>query len=113
MLSSCKYKTIREIMNSGLHLPRSADLLLNRYIQIDYANLNSRVALLYAVYVIIVNTCDPVTIPLSEVPTNAFERLFAETLLNLTIDYRELWLLENSLCILADYYFTYCAESKI
>jgi len=113
MLSSCKYKTIREIMNSGLHLPRSADLLLNRYIQIDYANLNSRVALLYAVYVIIVNTCDPATIPLSEVPTNAFERLFAETLLNLTIDYRELWLLENSLCILADYYFTYCAESKI
>lgn len=113
MLSSYKYRTIKEIINSNLHLPGSVDSLLNRYIQIDNANLNSRIALLYATYIIIVESCDLTTAQLHEVPINAFERLFTETLLNLTVDYRELWLLENSLCILINYYFTSCTESKI
>lgn len=112
MLCDCRYKTIREILNISLPLPKSVNSLLKKYTQIDSANLNSRVALLYATYTIIQS--DSPTIEQSyDVPTKTFERLFAETLLNLTIDYRELWLLENSLCILIDNYVTSCMESKI
>lgn len=113
MLNCCKYRTIKEITYADLPLPRSVGSLLNKYIQIDHANLNSRVAVLYGAYIIFAESCDLTMVPLCEVPTNVFDRLFTETLLNLTVDYRELWLLENSLCILANYYCTYCTESKI
>lgn len=113
MLSNCRYRTIREIVNARLSLPKSVNFLLNKYTKIDNANLNSRVTLLYAAYVIIVEP-NGINIDLpSEVPMKVFERLFTETLLNLTVDYRELWLLENSLCVLVDYYVTSCTESKI
>ena len=94
ILDNCRYKTIEEIVNSNLNLPKPIKSLLEKYTKIDNANLNSRVAL-------------------CEVPTKAFERLFTETLLNLTVDYRELWLLENSMCILIEYYFISCTESKM
>ena len=41
-----------------------------------------------------------------------FERLFSDTKLNLAIDYRELWLLENSICLLINLYTDYCIESS-
>lgn len=113
MLSSYKYKTIKEIINSGLHLPKSVFSLLNKYIQIDNANLNSKVSILYAIYIVIVESCDQAMVLVNDVPSKVFERLFTETLLNLTVDYRELWLLENSFCLLANYYFASCTESKI
>ena len=95
MLCDYRYKTIREILNVSLPLPKSVNSLLKKYTQIDSANLNSRVALLYATYTIIQSDSPTIEQP-CDVPTKAFERIFAETLLNLTIDYRELWLLENS-----------------
>lgn len=112
MLESCNYKTIGEILMARLPIPKSANSLLEHYIKIDNANLNSRVTLLYAIYTII-QTDNLMLKPICGVPAKAFERLFAETLLNLKIDYREIWLLENSLCILIDYYITSCIESKI
>lgn len=114
ILDNCKYKTIKEVVDDSIcPLPSSAYSLLEKYIKIDNANLNSRVALLYATYIIIVEPPKPTINPLCEVPIKVFERLFAETLLNLTVDYRELWLLENSMCILIEYYFVSCTESKI
>ena len=113
MLDNCRYKTINEIVNSSLALPKSVNSLLDKYTKIDKVNLNSRVALLYAAYLIVVESSDLSINPLCEVPTKAFEWLFAETLLNLKIDYRELWLLENSICILIENYFISCTESKI
>ena len=113
MLGSYPYRTISELTTTSMPLPKAVGSLLNKYIQIDHANLNSRVAILYATYTIIAESCDLTMNPLCEIPTNAFERLFTETLLNLTVDYRELWLLENSLCLLANYYSTSCIESKI
>ncbi len=111
-LNGCKYKTITEIINNDLLLPRSVIVLLHKYTQIDNANLNSKVGLLYAVYTII-QSDNNIVIALDELPTKVFERLFTETLLNLTVDYREIWLLENSLCILIDNYITFCIESKM
>ena len=113
MLDNCRYKTIKEIVSTSLPLPNSVNSLLDSYTKIDNANLNSRVALLYATYIIIVESNRLSLDSLCEVPTKVFERLFAETLLNLTVDYRELWLLENSMCILINHYITSCTESKI
>ena len=113
MLNNFRYKTINEIVNNNLTLPKSVKLLLDKYAKIDNANLNSRVTLLYAIYIILVESSDLAESPLCDIPTKVFERLFTETLLNLTVDYRELWLLENSMCILLEYYFPSCTESKI
>ena len=113
MLDNCRYRTIKEIVSSNLPLPRSVNSLLDKYTKIDNANLNSRVALLYATYLIIVESNNLTINTLCDIPSKVFERLFAETLLNLKIDYRELWLLENSMCILIEYYFISCTESKI
>ncbi len=112
ILSSCKYKTIPEIINADLPLLKPIKSLLTKYAQIDNSNLNSRVALLYATYTVITSN-DPLLDLLCQIPKKSFEWLFTETLLNLTIDYREIWLLENSICILIDSYITSCIESKM
>lgn len=113
ILSNCKYKTIKEVVSNNLALPKSVKSLLNKYTKIDNANLNSRIALLYATYIIIAESRNITESPLCDIPSKIYERLFTETLLNLTVDYRELWLLENSMCILIEYYSTSCTESKI
>ena len=86
---------------------------MDKYTKLDNANLNSRVALLYAIYLIIVESNSLVMDMPCEIPAKVFERLFTETLLNLSVDYRELWLLENSICILIEGYVTSCMESNI
>ena len=103
ILSNYKYKTVKGIIKADLPLPKAVNSLLHKYFQIDSANLNSRITLLYAIYTIIQDN-DFVTDPVYDIPIKVFERLFSETCLNLTIDYRELWLLENSLCILINRY---------
>lgn len=113
MLDNCRYKSIREIIGGNMSLPKPVNSLLNKYTKIANENLNSRVALLYATYLIIVDSNNLTIGSLYEIPTKVFERLFTETLLNLTIDYRELWLLENSMCILIEHYYSSCMESNI
>lgn len=112
MLASCHYRAIVEITNRNLPLPKSANTLLRKYTQIDNSNLNSKVAILYAIYTIVQSDITA-TDSLCDVPTKVFDRVFTETLLNLSVDYREIWLLENSLCILIDYYIKFCTESRI
>ncbi len=87
--------------------------ILCSYNKIDHANINSRVSLLYATSLIMNHT--------TSFPDNAevrfaqqlFNRLFSETQLSIAIDYREIWLLENALCLLANYYLAANAESNI
>lgn len=75
--------------------------LVNCYLNIDKDNLNSRIALLYAVYLIALPY-----IPVRKddemlgVAIKIFERVFSELRLNISIDYRDMWLLENATCIL-------------
>ncbi len=113
MLEYCKCKSIQDIINSNLFLPKTVNSLLKQYSKIDNANLNSRVTMLYSIYIIIIESNNVKKSTLCELPTKVFERIFAETLLNLTIDYRELWLLENSMCILIEHHYSSCIESKI
>lgn len=75
--------------------------LVNCYLNVDRDNLNGRIALLYAVYLIALQY-----IPERKddemlcVAIRIFERMFSELRLNISIDYRDMWLLENATCIL-------------
>lgn len=109
ILEKFYYKSIPDFLNHcEFLLPPIIYNLLKNYQAIDCENLNSRVTLLYATYLNIIHSENiQIDFTISMV-SKIFERLFSETRLNLTIDYRELWLLENCICILINY----CIESK-
>lgn len=113
LLNSFRCKNIQSIINTTSSvLPSDTYAILNSYLAIDSQNLNSRVALLYAAYLTIIHIEQIHRTPIIIMTSKIFERLFSETRLNLAIDYRELWLLENSICILINYYFISCTESS-
>lgn len=99
------FSSIQDIKNyKHAEFPTIIYTLLCKYLEIDVSNLNSRVTLLYTIYLIAIeslteNCSDSILVQC------IFERLFSETRLNITVDYRELWLLENALCILISYIF--------
>lgn len=114
IVNNCSYHTIQEIINNSTHvLPTPTNEILKCYQNIDNSNLNSRIALLYAVYLTITHSKKIEYDSLLCMVAKIFERLFSETKLNLTIDYRELWLLENAICILVHCYLLSCTESKM
>lgn len=113
ILSNYSYQGIIDIINANSYfLPLEVNILLQDYQDIDYSNLNSRITLLYAIYIIIyAKEMRPSSN--STMVSKIFERLFSETRLKLHIDYRELWLLENAICILINDYLAFCTESNI
>jgi len=114
ILSGCNLRSIQDIINANpLSLPCATIALLQSYQDIDNANFNSRITLLYAVYLIIIQSKLAPLDTVTRMIVKIFERLFSETRLNLHIDYRELWLLENSICILINCYLAVCTESNI
>lgn len=110
ILEKFRYKSISDFLNhcDSLFSPIIYNLLKS-YQAIDCENLNSRVTLLYATYLNIIHSENTHGDPTISMVSKIFERFFSEMRLNLTIDYRELWLLENCICILINY----CTESKI
>ena len=73
------------------------------YQQIDASNLNARVAILYCIYIALYNKLsNNGSIDSLRLVSHVFERLMNETKLNLSIDYREIRLLENSMVILVN-----------
>lgn len=80
--------------------------LLETYSDIDTENLNSRVSILYAAYISLVagNKIQPS--PITKMAEKIFNRVFSEARLNLIIDYRDLWLLENAICMLVNSYLS-------
>jgi len=112
-LNGRNYKHIQDVfIASPKELPLSTQAILNSYQEIDCANLNSRVSILYAIYHTMIHIHSN-TSWTSQIVVKIFERLFAETRLSLNIDYREIWLLENACCILINDYVAFCTESKI
>ena len=110
ILKNYHYQSISDFLNhNDTLLPPLIHKLLNRYQSIDCENLNSRVTLLYATYLNIIHSKNVHIDATTTIVSKTFERLFSETRLNLIIDYRELWLLENCICILINY----CIESRI
>lgn len=104
ILEKCRYQGIMNFLNhcDSLLFP-VIYRLLSSYQTIDSENLNSRVTLLYATYLYIIYSKNIHVDSVITIVTKTFERLFSETRLNLAIDYRELWLLENCICILINY----------
>ena len=113
MIALCPYKTIQDILGYSESMYPLLHSLIYKYQKIDNNNLNSRVTMLYATYLVIIHSENINDNPTIHLISTIFERLFSETQLNLKIDYRELWLLENSLCLLVNSYFTSCIESII
>lgn len=114
ILTNYHYKNISDFLNQCDSSATSiVYTLLNSYQTIDYENFNSRIAILYATYLSIIHSKKIHADPTITIVSKTFEWLFSETRLNLTIDYRELWLLENCICILINYYTCSCIESKI
>lgn len=114
VLQKYEYQNIHSITtNLSSKLPIATYRILMDYQGIDAANLNSKVSMLYAAHITIKVLITSSEEPLNTMIFSIFERLFCETKLNLSIDYREIWLLENSICILANQYINYCTESKI
>ncbi len=114
ILSKYEYQNIQNVIDYLSDIvPLVTYRILKSYQEIDATNLNSKVALLYSAYITIKVLMKPSENVLLNMISCIFERLFSETKLNLAIDYRELWLLENSICLLINLYTDYCIESKI
>lgn len=114
MLQEFRIKSIQDIADNLLDtLPLSTYAILKSYQETDAENLNSKVALLYSAYITIKVLIKPSNERLTHFVSCIFERLFSETKLNLEIDYREIWLLENSICLLVNQYIDYCIEFRI
>lgn len=111
ILSEYALKTIPLVLLNKL-IPNEIKEILISYQSIDSYNINSRITLLYATHIIFKNRLRNI----DSYPRwyfKSFERLFTETKLNIAIDYRDLWLLENIICLLANCYIEHSTESSI
>lgn len=114
ILQEYRIKNIQNIVERLSNIiPLATHTILKRYQETDAQNLNSKVALLYSAYITIKVLIKSSDNKLINMVSRIFERLFSETKLNLKIDYREIWLLENAICILVNQYINYYIESKI
>lgn len=114
ILQENRIKNIQNIVECSSNIiPLATHTILKKYQETDAKNLNSKVALLYSAYITIKVLMKSSDNKLTNMVSCIFERLFSETKLNLEIDYREIWLLENAICILVNQYIDYCIESKI
>ena len=112
LLENCSCKRISDILAAPA-FTSAANAILRSYQKVDCANLNSRISLLYAAYLTIIHSAVLPHSTVMELVHRIFERLFSETQLNLKVDYRELWLLENVMCILVNYCLDNNTESSI
>lgn len=112
LMQNYRFKHIRDFIDcSSIKDALPIQALLESYFGIDNANLNSRISLLYGIYLTVKCTIKSSNDPIYCMVSMIFERLFSETRLQLSVDYRELWLLENATCLLLN--IGYCTESKI
>lgn len=103
ILKKYNYQNIKDIVSVEL-MPAATIAILRCYLNVDTDNLNSRVSLLYAAYLTIVYSEKHTEFTYFQIVSKIYNRLINEINLNIDIDYRELWLLENSMCILCNNY---------
>lgn len=104
IVQSNTYKSISEIIISNLGIPLATNAILESYSNVDASNINSRVSLLYAAYLTLIYSIQRKNNYELYMIDKIFKLLFSETRLCLKVDYRELWLLENSISILVGIY---------
>lgn len=111
LLEKYEIKTIPLVLNNK-QIPKDIKEILICYQSMDSFNLNSKISLLYAAHIVFKDRLLNIE-SLPQFYFKSFERLFSETKLNISINYRELWLLENIICLLANCYVEYSTESSI
>lgn len=105
ILKGYNYRNLKNIISLN-QLPDATTEILKSYLDVDTANLNSRISLLYAAYLTIIYSETFKENAYLHMVSKIYNRLINEINLNLDIDYRELWLLENSMCILCNCYLS-------
>lgn len=113
LLNNYEYKTIYSVVKN-CSIPLFIKNMLDTYLAIDNENINARVSILYAtnLSIQIIYYADSNKDNYVKLVSRIFTRLFDETKLCLKIDYRELWLLENSICLLINYFLESRTDSN-
>lgn len=114
LLAIYKYNTLKSLMRN-CNIPILVKKLIETYLSIDFENINARISILYATYLSIQNVYldKSININLINLISKIFTRLIDETRLNIKTDYRELWLLENALCLFINNYLESLTDSSI
>lgn len=114
LLAGFEQKNIKSIMTNN-DVPIIIKEFIETYLSIDNANLNARVSILYATYLTMqyIFIKDTLKNDYNILVSKIFAHLFNETRLSLKIDYRELWLLENAICLLINIYLESLTDSSI
>jgi hypothetical protein len=114
LLADYEHKNINSVaINCNIPIPIKK--LMETYLSIDNENLNARISILYATNLAIqsIYIDDSVSNNYINLVSKIFMRLFDETRLSLRVDYRELWLLENAICLLINIYLESLTDSSI
>lgn len=114
LLADFKQKDIESITTKH-NIPILVKELIETYLSIDNANLNARISILYATYLTMQYFFNDNTVDndYTNLVSKIYARLLDETRLDLKIDYRELWLLENAICLLINHYLESLTDSSI
>lgn len=99
-LSKCKFQSFKHFCDEYKSIPSQHYVIemLNSYAAIDDSNYNSKIAILYSLYIFIKNTYNITSIPAYYFA--GMDRLFDDVKLNLETDLREIIILERSLLLL-------------
>lgn len=114
LLSDYEQKNLN-LIATNCNIPALIKGFIETYLSIDNENLNARISILYATNL----TMQSIYIDHSfdnnyvNLVSRIFTRIFDETRLNLKIDYRELWLLENAICLLINIYLESLTDSSM
>lgn len=99
-LSKYKFHSLNQLYNAYKNIPlqKFVTEMINKYTEIDNNNYNSKITILYSIYIFIRNTYELSSIP--EYYYSGMDRLFDETKLNLEIDLRETIIFEKLILLL-------------
>lgn len=105
ILYACEHQSLKDLLHLN-RLPNVTTAILKTYLKVDASNLNSRISLLYAAYLTLTYSKISKESYYMHIISKIYNRIISEINLNLDIDYRELWLLENAMCILCNIYLS-------
>lgn len=100
---------------TNCNIPNLIKRFIETYLSINNENLNARISILYSLNMTIQNIYidNSISNDYINLVSRIFTRLFDETKLNLKIDYRNLWMLENAICLLINIYLESLTDSSI
>lgn len=103
-LVNARYKSLSDITNIPVSvLPPATHMIIESYQGVDHSNLICRITFLYSLFLIF-KADKQSNLFITNLVEKIFKRLYSETKLNIDVDYREIWLLENAACILINHY---------